>query len=76
MNLEDQRNAIRLQREQLIRELEVFYQNTFTKLSTLDIGERSITKLTQLLLQSREAAITPLRKEVERPLITKAPKES
>ena len=36
-------------------------------------SEGAIARLTQLLLRSREAAITPLREEIEAPLITSAP---
>jgi hypothetical protein len=35
-----------------------------------DLGEGAIARLTQLLLISREAAITPLQQEIEAPLIT------
>jgi hercynine metabolism small protein len=37
------------------------------------LGEGAIARLTQLLLRSREAAITPLQQEIEAPLITRAP---
>jgi hercynine metabolism small protein len=40
-----------------------------------DLGEGAIARLTQLLLRSREAAITPLQEEIEAPLITRAPGE-
>jgi hercynine metabolism small protein len=39
----------------------------------MDLGEGAIARLTQLLLRSREAAITPLQEEIEAPLITYAP---
>ena len=35
-----------------------------------DLGEGAVARLTQLLLRSREAAITPLEQEIEAPLIT------
>lgn len=72
---DDQRQAMRLVREGLIAEVEALYLGTFERLSDLDLGEGAIARLTQLLLRSREAALTPLREEIEAPLITRAPKE-
>ncbi|MEB3316810.1 MAG: hercynine metabolism small protein [Cyanobacteriota bacterium] len=71
----DQRQAMRLAREGLIEELEALYLRAFERLSELDLGEGAIARLTQLLLRSREAALTPLREEIEAPLITQAPGE-
>ena len=45
----------------------------FDCISAEDLGEGAIARLTQLLLRSREAAITPLQEEIEAPLITTAP---
>jgi hercynine metabolism small protein len=72
---EDQQQAMRLVREGLIEELEALYLRRFESLSDLDLGEGAIARLTQLLLRSREAALTPLREEIEAPLITRAPGE-
>jgi hercynine metabolism small protein len=72
---DDQRQAMRLVREGLIAEVEALYLGTFERLSDLDLGEGAIARLTQLLLRSREAALTPLREEIEAPLITRAPGE-
>jgi len=72
---DDQRQAMRLVREGLIAEVEALYLGTFERLSDLDLGEGAIARLTQLLLRSREAALTPLREEIEAPLITRAPEE-
>ena len=73
MSREDQRRAVRAMREGLIAELEVLYGAAFEKLASQDLGEGGIARLTQLLLRSREAAITPLQEEIEAPLITRAP---
>ena len=70
---DDQRQAMRQVREGLMEELETLYLHTFERLSDLDLGEGAIARLTQLLLRSREAALTPLREEIEAPLITRAP---
>ena len=73
MSREEQRQTMRHVREGLITELETLYRDTFERLSDLELGEGAIARLTQLLLRSREAAITPLREEIELPLITHAP---
>jgi len=73
MNRQNQLNIIRINREEIITELEMFYQKSFEKLTKLGLTEASIAKFTQLLLQSKEGALTPMRKEIEKPLITKAP---
>ena len=73
MSREDQRQAMRSVREGLIEELEDLYRQAFNRLSEHDLGEGAIARLTQLLLRSREAAITPLQQEIEAPLITRAP---
>lgn len=73
MSREEQRQAMRSVREGLIGELETLYQEAFDRISTLELGEGAIARLTQLLLRSREGAITPLQEEIEAPLITYAP---
>jgi len=73
MSREDQRQAMRSLREGLIEELEELYRQAFDRISGQDLGEGAIARLTQLLLRSREAAITPLQQEIEAPLITSAP---
>jgi hercynine metabolism small protein len=72
---DDQRQVMRQVREGLIEELEGLYLRSFERLSELELGEGAIARLTQLLLRSREAALTPLRDEIEAPLITQAPGE-
>ena len=42
------------------------------ELSILDIEEGSLAKLSQIFLISREAAISSLEKEIEKPIITKS----
>ncbi|MEB3234975.1 MAG: hercynine metabolism small protein [Cyanobacteriota bacterium] len=73
MSREQQRAAMRQTREDLIAELEELYRRAFDRISEQDLGEGAIARLTQLLLRSREAAITPLTEEIEAPLITRAP---
>jgi hercynine metabolism small protein len=76
MGREEQRAAMRQVREGLIHELEELYRSAFDRIGDQDLGEGAIARLTQLLLRSREAAITPLQEEIEAPLITRAPGES
>jgi hercynine metabolism small protein len=76
MSREEQRQAVRELRESLIAQLEELYGNAFEKLASQNLGEGGIARLTQLLLRSREAAITPLQEEIEAPLITRAPGEA
>ncbi len=76
MGRDEQRAAMRQVREGLIEELEELYRQAFDRISEQDLGEGAIARLTQLLLRSREAAITPLQTEIEAPLITRAPEPS
>jgi hercynine metabolism small protein len=76
MGREEQRQAMRRTREELIAQLEELYRQAFDRISEEDLGEGAIARLTQLLLRSREAAITPLQEEIEAPLITRAPGEA
>jgi hercynine metabolism small protein len=71
MSREEQRQAMRSLREELIGELEELYRGAFDRISEQDLGDGAIARLTQLLLRSREAAITPLQQEIEAPLITR-----
>lgn len=73
MSRDDQRRAMRETREGLIEQLEQIYREAFDRIGEQDLGEGAIARLTQLLLRSREAAITPLEEEIEAPLITRAP---
>ena len=73
MSREEKRDAMRSVREGLIGELDALYQDAFERISTLELGEGAIARLTQLLLRSREGAMTPLQEEIETPLITYAP---
>ncbi len=73
MSRKDQLNIIKNTRNSFIEDLEDFYKNAFEKIANLKINERDITKLTQTLLQSKDGALKPLIKEIERQMITKAP---
>jgi hercynine metabolism small protein len=75
MDREEQRQTMRQVREGLIGQVEALYLQAFERLGDLELGEGAIARLTQLLLRSREAALTPLHEEIEAPLITIAPGE-
>ncbi len=76
MKREQKRIALKLQREKLIKELNKVYKNAFDELSSLDIEEGSLAKLSQKFLLSREAAISSLEKEIEKPIITQSPQKN
>ena len=62
---DEQRAIVKQIREELIKSLESSYLKTFEQLNEFGLGEGMIVKLTQLLLLSRDGAITPLQKEIE-----------
>ena len=72
MKKDERREAIKSQREQLIHELEALYMAAFDRLGQLegDIGEVKAAQFTQIILNSKLAALEPLQKEIEKPLIT------
>ena len=73
MGREEQRALVRRVRESLIEELENTYRRAFDAIGTEEIGEGAVARLTQLLLRSRDGAITPLEEEIEAAVITRAP---
>ena len=72
MKKDERREAIKSQRERLIHELETLYMAAFDRLGELegDIGEVKAAQFTQIILNSKLAALEPLQKEIEKPLIT------
>ncbi len=76
MTRQNQRDCIRHHREALIKELENLYRKYLDLLTSLDLNERDIAKLTQIMLLSRSEAIEVLSQKIEEPLITSSPKQS
>ena len=72
MKKDERRQAIKQQREQLIQELEAVYLAAFDRLAGLEgeVGEVKAAQLTQMILNSKTAAIEPLQIEIEKPVIT------
>ncbi len=72
MKQDERRQAIKTQREQLIQDLESLYMDAFDRLGQLEgeIGEVKAAQFTQMILNSKTAAIEPLLKEIEKPVIT------
>ena len=72
MKTDERRQAIKRQREQLIQDLEAAYMAAFDRLGELEgeVGEVKAAQLTQMILNSKLAALEPLLKEIEKPLIT------
>jgi len=73
MDRQAQRRIIKNEREGIAKVLEAVYKEIFDQIASLDLNESDIAKLSQTLLQSKDGAMEPLRKEIENPLITKAP---
>ena len=73
MKQEEKRLKLKIQREKLINSLEEVYTNAFNELTLINIEEGSIAKLSQAFILSREAALSPLKNEIEKPIITFSP---
>ena len=73
MSKSDQRAAVREQREKLIKELMATYMVALDQLASLDLPDRTIAKLAQLMIRSRDTALQIMNEEIEAPLITSAP---
>ena len=76
MSKSDQRAAVRGQREKLIKELMATYMVALDQLASLDLPDRTIAKLAQLMIRSRDTALQIMKEEIEAPLITSAPNSS
>ena len=72
MKTDERRQAIKQQREQLIQDLEAVYMAAFDRLGQLEgaDGEVKAAQLTQMILNSKTAAIETLKKEIEKPVST------
>jgi hercynine metabolism small protein len=70
MKQDERRQAIKLERERLIQDLEALYLAAFDRLGTLEgeVGEVKAAQLTQMILNSKLAALEPLLKEIEKAL--------
>ena len=62
---EEQRNAIKKITQELITQLELLYLKKFEELNQAGLGSGAITTTTQNFLLSREAALTPLQKQIQ-----------
>ncbi len=51
--------------EQIVKELDLLYKSNFDRLSTINLSERKIARIAQLLLMSREAAMKPIKNEID-----------
>ena len=73
MSKVNQLDIVRRQREKIIDELMATYMVALDQLSSLDLPDRTIAKLAQLIIRSRDAALQVMEEEVEAPLITSGP---
>ena len=60
----DQREAAKAILQELIGRIESNYLKTFDDLNEFGLGEGMVVKITQILLSSRDGALTPLNKEI------------
>ena len=65
MKSDERRQAIKRQREQPIQDLEAVYMAAFDRLGDLEGEGEGAAQLTQMILNSKTAAIEPLEKEIE-----------
>ena len=65
MSRKRQLKAIKDTRNSFIEDLESFYKKAFAKLVTLRLNEKDISKLTQILLQSKDMNISNDIKKIE-----------
>ena len=73
MSREEQLVIVREQREKLIKELNLTYSKAFDRLAGLDLADRTLARLVQIAMNSRNAAIQIMEEEIETLLITSAP---
>mgnify|MGYP000213976964 CR=1 FL=1 len=73
MNRADQLRIVREQREMLICELNATYAKAFNRLADLKVADRTLAKLAQLVINSRDSAMKIMNEKIEAPLITSAP---
>ena len=60
----DQRETAKVILEELIDKIQSNYLKTFDELNQFGLGEGMVVKITQILLSSRDGALTPLNKEI------------
>ena len=60
---DEQREAVKKIKEEVINQLEELYLNNFEHLHEKGLGNGELAKLTQLLLLSRDAAIATLQSD-------------
>ncbi len=53
-------------KQELVSELQEIYLTAFQKLNTAGLGDGALAKLTQLILLSRDGAISPLQNSIEK----------
>jgi len=60
----DQRETAKVILEELIDKIQSNYLKAFDELNQFGLGEGMVVKITQILLSSRDGALTPLNKEI------------
>ncbi|KKZ14050.1 MAG: hypothetical protein TQ37_02330 [Candidatus Synechococcus spongiarum 15L] len=75
MGQAEQRAVARRVQQELVTELEALYRRVFDRMSQENLGEGAMGRLTQLILRSRDGALSPLQEAMERPPGPRDPKD-
>ena len=72
MKTDERRQAVKRKREKLIQDLERMYVAAFDRPAKLEVavGEIKTAQLIPMMLNSKQAAIEPLGKEINKTVIT------
>ena len=62
----EQRESVTAMKEDLVKQLDSLYLKAFEGLNYSGFGEGIIANLTQLLLTSRDGALSPLKKSINK----------
>ena len=65
MGQAEQRAVAHRVQQELTAELEAFYRGVFDRMSRENLGEGAMARLTQLILRSRDGALSPLQEAME-----------
>ena len=75
MGQAEQRAIARRVQQELSAELEAVYRGVFDRMSQETLGEGAMARLTQLILRSRDGALSPLREAIGTSPTTHGPQD-
>ena len=73
MGQAEQQAIVRLVQQELSAELEALYRGVFDRISQQTLGEGAMARLTQLVLRSRDGALSPLQEAMGTSPVTHDP---